>query len=329
MHDGPGGRAETLCQPWLRARLPAYNLAVRGRSNSKVSRARPDRARRQLSLFPDQSPPRGRRAGAAGRRARTSAARPSATAAPAPPPGDHGDLFRRLDRLLGGRLRSLVLTENRSRILTAQPAADPAGLDLRLDRSFLGARHRVLEEVAAFSLATARGRRDADRRRRALVVIREHFETHRHRSQTPRRRPPLMPRGDRFDLADIHDRLNRRFFAGRLSAGITWGLDRPARGRAAWGCRRRRSTIQLGSYNHEDEVIRIHPALDRPGVPEYVVAAVVYHELLHAALPPELKNGRRLLHTPEFRRRERLFPDHQRAERWIQANLHRLLRRTR
>jgi hypothetical protein len=236
-----------------------------------------------------------------------------------------------LNRLLGGRLRELVLTDNRSRILTARPAGgrDPHGLELRLDRCFADAPPAVLAEVAAFCLA-AGGRRGAERRRRALAAIRDHFEVHRsRRSDAPasRRAAPLQPRGERFDLAEIRDRLNRRWFEGRLASGITWGRDRAELGRVAWGCRRRRSTIQLGSYSHEDDLIRVHPALDRRGVPEYVVAAVVFHELLHAALPPAVHNGRRILHGAEFRRRERQYPDHARAERWIAANLGSLLRR--
>jgi hypothetical protein len=38
-------------------------------------------------------------------------------------------------------------------------------------------------------------------------------------------------------------------------------------------------------------------------------------------------NGRRRYHTPEFRRRERLFPHHEDAECWVQENLSRLLLR--
>ncbi len=60
-------------------------------------------------------------------------------------------------------------------------------------------------------------------------------------------------------------------------------------------------------------------------VPRYVVESVVYHEVLHATLPPVMKNERRRIHTPEFRRRERLFPNYQRAERWIDRNPKRLL----
>jgi hypothetical protein len=261
-----------------------------------------------------------------------------AISSPPPPPAAapdpaRDDLRDRLDRLLDGRLRSLVLTANRSRILTVRPAggADPAGFHLRLDACFAGAPEEVLSAVADWSRAMAgpgggRGRGAADRRR-ALAALRAYFERHR-RSATPApRRPPrpIAPRGRWFDLEEIRDELNRRHFDGRLAASITWGQGSAAGG-ARWGCRRRRRSLQLGSYTYEDDLVRIHPALDRAGVPRYVVAAVVFHELLHAAMPPRVVDGRRRLHPPEFRRREREFPDHARAERWIAGHLGWLLR---
>ena len=66
--------------------------------------------------------------------------------------------------------------------------------------------------------------------------------------------------------------------------------------------------------------------LDDPAVPRYVVEAVVYHELLHADMPPEVRGGKRYFHTPEFRRRERLYRNLGRAERWIGEHLSELLR---
>jgi hypothetical protein len=293
---------------------------VRSRAAAATRAAEP----LQLRLFDDLPP-----APAAARPA--GGGRSAALAAPAAS-GDPLHLRRRLDAMLDGGLRSLVLTENRSRILSARPAGDddPQGLHLRLDRCFVAAPEAVLREVAAFCQATSRGRRGAARRRQALAAIRRHFDTHGGpaRPAPAARSSVLAPRGRHFDLARIRDRVNAEWFEGRLTAAVTWGRERSSRkgARAAWGCRRRRSTLQLGSYSHDDDLIRIHPALDRPGVPEYVVEAVVYHELLHADLPPLVVNGRRRLHTADFRRRERQFPDHARAERWIEANLRKLLK---
>jgi hypothetical protein len=231
------------------------------------------------------------------------------------------ELLRRLNRWNGGRLRSLTFTDNRRTILTVRPGApgDSTQLCLRIHRSFAVAPEEVLRAVATF----VDSKRGSERARQALVVIREHFA--RHRQAEGRRRAPLRPVGEAYDLRRIADDLNQRYFDGRLTAEITWGRG-PAG--VAHRCRRARtrtSSLQLGSYSYEDNLIRVHRLLDDPGVPRYVVEAVVYHELLHADMPPVIQNGRRLFHTPEFRRRERQFRQLDRADAWIQENLPDLL----
>lgn len=227
------------------------------------------------------------------------------------------DLQRRLNRLTGGRLRSLELTDNRKIILSVRSGrvGNRAPLELRIHRSFTQAPEDVLQAVATF----VESRRGSDRARQALAVIREHFSAHRSSARTRRYR--LQPEGLALDLRELRDDLNERYFAGRLKAEITWGSS------GAQGCRgRKTSSLQLGSYSYEDRLIRIHRVLDDPGVPRYVVEAVVYHELLHADMPPEVRGGKRYFHTPEFRRRERLYRNLGRAERWIGEHLPELLR---
>jgi len=274
-----------------------------------------------------------------------------------PPSGRSGavagfaELFRRLSRLTRGRLRSLSLTDNRRTILSvrsAQPALrsarpapePPAPIHLRIHRSFAGAPDPVLRAVAAF-LASAKGSATA---RRALIAIREHFQHHRPQAgdlAQPRlpgaspaaaaaagaRRQSLCPAGVVLDLREVAAELNQRYFEGRLKVRITWGKAAGESAHPASNCRRTRTaSLQLGSYSYEDRLIRIHRVLDRPTVPRYVVESVVYHELLHADLPPVTRHGRRYFHTPEFRRRERQFRHFERADCWVRENLQLLLR---
>ena len=228
------------------------------------------------------------------------------------------DLQRRLNRLTGGRLRSLELTDNRKIILSVRSGrvGNRAPLELRIHRSFTQAPEDVLQAVATF----VESKRGSDRAREALAVIREHFSTHRATARSRHYR--LQPEGVALDLREVRDDLNERYFEGRLTAEITWGAG------GARPCRRGRksSSLQLGSYSYEDRLIRIHRVLDDPGVPRYVVEAVVYHELLHADMPPEVRGGKRYFHTPEFRRRERLYRNLGRAERWLGEHLSELLR---
>jgi hypothetical protein len=83
--------------------------------------------------------------------------------------------------------------------------------------------------------------------------------------------------------------------------------------------------VKTGVYVQDARLIRIHPTLDRPEVPEFYVAAVVFHEMLHQAVPAREVGGRRIVHGAEFRRRERAYPDHARAKAWEERNLGLLL----
>jgi len=235
------------------------------------------------------------------------------------------ELLRRLSRLTKGRLSSLSLTDNRRTILTVKNARAGQPIALRIHRSFADAPELVLRAVAAF----VESRKGSDRAREALAVIREHFTRHRASAPVqPHRRPLLDPVGATLDLRTLRDELNRDFFGGRLKVDITWGKAGGTVSHRCRGRKARKSTIQLGSYSYEDNLIRVHRALDHGRVPRYVVEGVVYHELLHAALPPVFLNGRRYVHTPEFRRRERFYPLLDRAERWIERHLPELLRAT-
>jgi len=242
----------------------------------------------------------------------------------APPQADPNarrfQLLRQLNRLTGGRLRSLELTDNRRTILSVRSGrlGNRAPLELRIHHSFTRAPEEVLQAVAVF----VESKRGSDRAREALVVIREHFSAHRP-ATTRSRRPVLRPEGTALDLREVFADLNERYFEGRLAVEITWGKSNAG---VSHSCRRKRtSTLQLGSYSYEDRLIRLHRVLDDPGVPRFVVEAVVYHEMLHADMPPEVRNGRRLFHTPEFRLRERLYRNLGRAERWIGEHLSELL----
>lgn len=236
------------------------------------------------------------------------------------------ELQRALNRLTGGRLSALILTDNRRTILSVKPGrpGDRTQLALRIHRSFLGAPPEVLQAVAVF-LTTQKG---TERSREALAVIRRHFGAH--RPERKPRRAVLRPEGETCDLRTIVDDLNQRYFAGRLRVDVTWGRSsmgeaHQCRGRARKGARARTSSLQLGSYSYEDRLIRLHRVLDQPGIPRYVIEAVVFHELLHADMPPLVRNGRRYFHTPEFREREREYRHLDKADRWIQEHLPDLL----
>jgi SprT-like family len=129
----------------------------------------------------------------------------------------------------------------------------------------------------------------------------------------------LRHEGKYFDLQRIFERLNERYFRGRLR-----GYE------VKWGRRRRHRPKEyfiFGTIQEEDRVIRINPLLDQPFVPLWFLQYVLYHEMLHSVVPDEaITGGRRRVHTAEFNRREREFRGYHRARRWEEDNLARFLR---
>ena len=128
----------------------------------------------------------------------------------------------------------------------------------------------------------------------------------------------LRHEGKYFDLRSIFDRLNQRYFRGRLRGyNVMWGRRRK---------HRPRDYFTFGTIQEEDRVIRINPLLDQPFVPLWFLQYVLYHEMLHSVVPEQIVSGRRRVHTEEFNRRERKFRSYRRARRWEEDNLARFLR---
>jgi len=214
-----------------------------------------------------------------------------------------------ISSLVGEQVR-LVVHDNRSTMVSFRRMSGL--LHYRVHHMFLDAPREVVSALAAFA---GPGRGVAARRRDAGGRIDAYVRQHRARIGAPRP-SRLKSRGSVHDLQAIFDRLNAEYFEGRVEARIGWGPNRGGR---------RRRTIKTGVYVQDARLIRIHAALDRREVPELYVAAVVFHEMLHQVVPAVERNGRRLVHGAEFRRRERAYPDHDAAKQWEEANLQLLL----
>jgi hypothetical protein len=142
-----------------------------------------------------------------------------------------------------------------------------------------------------------------------------------HSQAFAQRQLPFAHEGRYFDLKAIFERLNERYFRAQPLEGYT----------IAWGRRRKlppKEYFVFGTIQEEDRIIRIHPRLDALFVPVWFIEYVVYHEMLHSAVPDEPMpgGGRRRVHTEEFYRREKLFYAYRRARRWEDENLARFLR---
>ncbi len=215
-----------------------------------------------------------------------------------------------LSGLLAERVR-LTVHDNRSTMVSFR--RDGGEIHFRVHHMFLGAPGEIVTALASFA-GPPRGGASA-RRRKAGLEIDAFVRKHRERIAAPRT-THLQPRGRAHDLQAIFDRLNAEQFGGVVDARIGWGPVRTGK---------RRRTVKTGVYVQDARIIRIHPTLDRAEVPEFYVAAVVFHEMLHQVVPAVEVNGRRIVHGREFRERERAYPDHLRAKAWEDAHLSLLL----
>jgi len=101
--------------------------------------------------------------------------------------------------------------------------------------------------------------------------------------------------GECYNLEEIFEDLNRRFFDGLL-----------ARPDLSWS--RTRSRTMLGHFDPAHNAIIISRLFDRPEVPRLLADYIVYHEMLHLRHPVEHGRTRRCVHTRDFKEAERAFP---------------------
>jgi predicted metal-dependent hydrolase len=171
-------------------------------------------------------------------------------------------------------------------------------LFVRISDLLEGAPQPVLSSLAHILLAKLY-RRPTEREH--LLRYRRYVASHEitrkaHLVRQIRGRKRLAPaRGRIYDLDEIFDDLNARFFHSLL-----------ARPRLAWSASKARN--RLGHYDPAHNAIVLSRVFDHPQVPRAAVEYIVYHEMLHLKHPVKLRGTRRCVHSPEFREEEKLFP---------------------
>lgn len=208
---------------------------------------------------------------------------------------DEGSLRTTLEDLSGKSL-SLVITDNSTSMLYLKKKGKT--VSIRIHRMFLSAGSEVIEDIARYIKSS----------RVKTPHIRAYIRQNAHQlKKTPSRKVSIKTTGERYDLLELFQLLNKEYFDGRVSAAITWGSKGPKRAAA------RRT---LGSYCDSSNMIRINPLLDRKRVPRYFIEFIVYHEMLHADMGIRVNGGRRSLHSAEFKRREKIFRHYEKALEW-------------
>ena len=114
--------------------------------------------------------------------------------------------------------------------------------------------------------------------------------------QTRGRKRISSPQGHLWDLDEVFEAVNQRFFHGLLGRPtLTWSAHVAKR--------------MLGHYDAAHNTIVVSRVFDRPGTPRYAIEYLLYHEMLHLKHPVKVKAGRRCVHSREFQAEERLFPE--------------------
>ncbi len=219
-------------------------------------------------------------------------------------------LQRRMSAYLKAGRARIIFTDNVHTMLSIKRGQGV--FTLRMHRMFAAAPPAVLRAVVRYA---------ETQDREAAAELRRYID-----GNEGLIRPAERPRAQQYDtqgahynLQELMDGLNTRYFAGAIQAKITWG----PRTRRRPG----RESIKLGSYSVDEQLIRIHPVLDAGDVPRFFVEWIIYHEMLHEVHDMPIVDGRRVYHTPEFRRAEALFERYAEAVLWERTMVHKLLDR--
>ena len=103
------------------------------------------------------------------------------------------------------------------------------------------------------------------------------------------------PEGRYYNLDEVFDTLNTRFFGGLLGRPqLTWSEHVAKR--------------SLGHYDAAHNTIVVSRVFDRPSSPRYAIEYLLYHEMLHLKHPVRMRGTRRCVHSREFKAEEARFP---------------------
>ena len=103
------------------------------------------------------------------------------------------------------------------------------------------------------------------------------------------------PQGHFYNLEEIFDSLNERFFHSLLGRPeLTWSESVARR--------------SLGHYDAAHNTIVVSRVFDRPSSPRYAVEYLLYHEMLHLKHPVKMRGLRRCVHSRDFKAEEAKFP---------------------
>lgn len=207
-----------------------------------------------------------------------------------------------LENTVGIKLR-LKINDNRSTMLSVKWEPDCAKVSMH--RMFLQAPQNVMQALACYLKGEDK---------KLAPSIKAYIEHNLQKLDYSHKLDlsQLDTQGRVYDLEKIYHHLNREYFDQTLELHITW-----------FGQRRRRACnrVTFGLYHDPLRLIKINRLLDNKYFPDYFVAYVIYHEMLHYVCPTYVdENGCKHIHSKAFKEREKEFKFFKEAQKWIQNN---------
>jgi hypothetical protein len=208
----------------------------------------------------------------------------------------------KLEHRAGIKLR-LKINDNRSTMLSVK--WEPDCTKVSLHRMFLEAPHNVMQALACYLKGE---------HKKLAPSIRAYIEynlqqlDYSHELNLSK----LQAKGRVYDLQEMYDSLNRRYFQGSLGLHITW---------FGQGRRKMCNRITFGLFHDPLRLIKINRLLDNKRFPDYFVAYVIYHEMLHYVCPAYVdEKGQKHIHSKEFKEREKEYRHFKLAQQWLRDN---------
>mgnify|MGYP006299945715 FL=1 len=172
---------------------------------------------------------------------------------------------------------------------------------LTAQESFITAPNDVLNTLlrTAFNRPTPRDR----------LIIRDYTTTRDYRQVREKLEYLMIPRGafaagNFWNLETVFSRVNQQYFEGQISKPhLVWSSSPTRR--------------KYGHYQQDTRTVMISSSLDHPQTPPEVLDYVMYHELLHIRVGVTRTNQRRIVHSAEFKKRERAFADYTFAKAYL------------
>lgn len=197
---------------------------------------------------------------------------------------------------------SIEFTDNRKHILKIKPDKTNSRI-IEINSILTDVPDEIIEAITNF----IRGNNKKSSRTIILRYVRKVLS-----EKVQTRKMNMSAVGSVYNLNDIFEKLNSKYFNGLISSRITFGKN--------YRSIKKRSIV-FGTYDPQKNIIRINRALDNAIIPEFFVEYIVFHEMLHACMYFSGISAVSMGHSRKFRSKEKIYPFLEKAKKWKKENL--------